>query len=192
MVLEPDGADLPQLVPFDSSCALATAKLGPAWSVVKLYAADAANPPESDALVVRNAKGGEYAQFYCVDDTTLPREAVLRDFFLSHVYRDLPGGPTPFELVSPANKAKVADREPTLVWKAGGRTTSWLVEIATDNAFTKPVFTATVVRDTKLQDPTASVKVTPPLRGNTRYRWRVTARNDFGTVVSETRGFRIR
>ena len=75
MDLAADAADLPLLQPFDSTSALMTANLDPAWSIAKLYASDLAVPPTSDALVLRNRKGGEYAQFYCVDDATLPREA---------------------------------------------------------------------------------------------------------------------
>jgi hypothetical protein len=70
--------------------------------------------------------------------------------------------------------------------------TSWLVEVAHDSAFTQPVFTATVPRDSHLVGPNASVQVTPPLAGHKRYFWRVTARNDFGAVVSEVREFAVR
>jgi hypothetical protein len=64
------------------------------------------------------------------------------------------------------------------------------VEVAADANFTKPVFTATVVHDPAPQK-LASVVVTPPLDFGRIYTWRVTARNDFGTVVSAPRHFRV-
>ena len=192
MVLQPAGADLPALQPFDSTCALVTSKLNAGWSVAELYASDGSTPPVSDALVVRNTHGGEYAQFQCVNDATLPREAILRDFFLTHVYAHLPSGPKPFDLVSPAANARHVGATPTLTWSAGQGATSWLVEVAHDSAFRNPVFTTTVPRDAKLTGPNASVKVTPPLAGHRNYYWRVTARNDFGAVVSEIRAFTVK
>jgi glucose/arabinose dehydrogenase len=192
MALQPDGADLPSLAPFASSTALVTKKLDPSWSVAKLYASDGSQPPVSDALVVRNARGGEYAQFFCVDDATLPREDVLREFFLSHVFAHLPAPPKPFHLVRPAIGARLFAREPTLVWSTSVGATSWLVEVAHDSAFRNPVFTTTVPRDSTIVGPNASVKVTPPLAGHRNYYWRVTARNDFGDVVSEIRAFTVK
>jgi hypothetical protein len=169
-----------------------TARLAPDWTIAKLYASTGLAPPVSDALSIRNHAGGEYAQFYCVDDATLPREPVLRDFFLSHVYAHLADGPGRFALESPPPKALVSDSEPTLVWSTGAETTSWLVEVATDPTFAAPVFTTTVVRSGPATQRTASVQVTPSLEPATRYFWRVTARNDFGTRTSGVRGFRTK
>jgi len=192
MDVRPDGGALPALAPFDSSCALEVAKLNPAWSVAKLYASDGSTPPVSDALVLRNQKGGEYAQFYCVNDPSLPRHAVLRDFLATHVFSNLPAGPAPFALLSPAPKAQVDTTTPTLTWKAGPGALSWLVEVATDATFETPVFLGQVFRGGSVADKTASVQVTPPLVSGQHYRWRVTARNDFGAVTSAIQAFRVK
>jgi len=191
MDVQAAGADLPALAAFDSNCALEASKLNPDWTVAKLYASDGSNPPVSDALVVRNKKGGEYAQFYCVNDSTLPRRAVLRDFFATHVYSGLPAGPRAATLLSPAPKELVKVLQPTLVWSADSGAKSWLVEVATDATFETPVFVATVLRGGgSLLSKTASVQVAPALVSGQSYRWRVTARNDFGAVTSAIQGFR--
>jgi glucose/arabinose dehydrogenase len=190
MALAPDAADLPALAPFSTNLGVVTARLAPDWSVAKLYASDGGDPPISDALVLRHAAGGEYAQFLCVDDATLPREEVLRDFFASHVHSGLPGGPPPCTLVHPAPHAE-ASRRPTLAWNAAPDASSWLVEVATDATFAEPVFTATVLRGDSLAIRRESVRVDPALESGRHYRWRVTARNDFGTATSATRGFRV-
>jgi len=191
MSLRPDGAELPSLQPFDSSLALMTARLNSDWTIARLYASNGATPAVSDALVLRSRNGGEYAQFYCVDDATLPREGVLRDFLASHVYSHLPKGPSAFALVRPAPKERVTVREPTLVWNTTPDATSWLIEVVTDATDAEPVFTATVMRSGTSVEKTASVQVTAPLVSGRLYRWRVTARNDFGARASDIREFRF-
>ena len=197
MDLAANAADLPLLQPYDSACALVTGKLSRGWSIAKLYASDLAVPPTSDALVLRNWKGGEYAQFYCQNDPTLPREAVLRDFFLTHVYTGLPGPPAPFALLTPKQRADVTDHHPWLTWSDGRDAKSWLVEVATDASFTNDLFSTTVVPTLPPGSPsgasapaTATVQVTSDLTQGV-YAWRVTARNDYGTTVSDTHGFRV-
>jgi PKD repeat protein len=191
MSLRPDGAELPSLQPFDSSLALMTARLNSDWTIARLYASNGATPAVSDALALRNQNGGEYAQFYCVDDATLPRAGVLREFLASHVYSHLPKGPSAFALVRPVPKEKVTVRQPTLVWTTTPDATSWLVEVGTDATDAEPVFTATVLRSGTLLETTASVQITAPLVSGRLYRWRVTARNDFGVRASDIRGFRF-
>ena len=162
MALAADAADLPALAPFSTDLGVVTARLASDWSVAKLYASDGGDPPISDALVLRHADGGEYAQFLCVDDATLPREEVLRDFFATHVHAGLPSGPPPCTLVLPAPRAK-AGSQPLLVWDAPSGALSWLVEVATDATFDVPVFTATVVRDGSIVRRQESVLVATPL-----------------------------
>jgi PKD repeat protein len=191
MSLQPDGVELPSLQPFDSNLALMTARLAPDWTIAKLYASNGGTPPVSDALTLRNRTGGEYAQFFCVDDATLPREAVLRDFLASHVFSHLPKGPKAFALVSPWPMETVTVRPPTLVWTTTPDATSWLVEVVTDAADAEPVFTATVLRGGGAMERTASVQIAAPLVSGRLYRWHVTARNDFGVRTSDVRGFRF-
>jgi hypothetical protein len=168
-----------------------TARLTSDWTIARLYASDGGTPAVSDALVLRNRNGGEYAQFYCVDDATLPRAGVLRDFLGSHVYSHLPKGPSAFALVLPAPMETVTVHPPTLVWNTTPDATSWLVEVVTDATDAEPVFTATVLRSGTSVERTASVQVTAPLVSGRLYRWRVTARNDFGARTSDFRGFRF-
>ncbi len=190
MSLAADAGDLPSLQPFTSSTALITSRLNATWSVAKLYASTGATPAVSDALLLKNSKGGEYAQFYCVNDATLPREAVLKDFLVSHVYAKLPKGPKKFDLVSPAPKEKIADLHPTLVWNTTPDATSWLVEVVDDATPPNPVFTAVVTRGTSGVDRTQSVQVATTLQSGGRYRWRVTSRNNFGSFTAPARNFR--
>jgi hypothetical protein len=191
MSLSGDAGDLPSLQPFDSVTAVMTGRLNASWIVQKLYASTGATPAVSDALLLKNTKGGEYAQFYCVDDATLPREAVLKEFLISHVYANLQKGPKSFDLVSPAAKARLTDPQPTLVWKASPEASSWLVEVVLDSAFSEPVFTTTVTREPGSVSPTESVQVGTPLQSGQRYRWRVTARNNYGSITSPSRAFRM-
>src|SRR5262249_17478297 len=130
-------------------------------------------------------------------DPTLPREAVLRDFFLSHVYSGLPTAPAPFQLLSPKQRADVTDHHPWLTWGDGRDAKSWLVEVATESSFANTVFSTTVVPTQPPGSPggssapaTATVQVTSDLTQGV-YAWRVTARNDYGTTVSDTHGFRV-
>jgi hypothetical protein len=181
MLLTPDAGDIPSLAPFNAGRAVLTANLNSTWSISKIYASDKKTPPMSDALVCRNTAGGEYAQFYCLKDSTIPREAVLSEFFKSHVFVDLPPGPDSFALLTPGNQTEVPQR-PTLTWELKYGTTSWLVEIAGDAEFTKPLYTATVTGA-----PTVTVGQDLPF--GRHCFWRVTARNDYGTVVSSTRSF---
>jgi hypothetical protein len=191
MNLAADAGEIPSLQPFDSSTALMTSRLTGSWSVAKLYASTGATPAVSDALLLTNTKGGEYAQFFCVDDATLPREAVLKDFLVSHVFAKLPKGPKTFDLVSPAPKERISDPHPMLVWNTSPEATSWLIEVVTDSAFADPVFTATLIRDATIVGTTASIQCTTTLQSGQRYRWRVTARNSYGSTTSPSRAFRM-
>ena len=64
------------------------------------------------------------------------------------------------------------------------------MEVATDATFEAPVFIATVERDGSIVRRQESVRVAAPLAPG-KYRWRVTARNDFGTATSAIRGFHV-
>jgi hypothetical protein len=116
---------------------------------------------------------------------------VLRDFLASHVYAHLPKGPKSFALVRPAPDETVKLAQPALVWDTTPDATSWLVEVVTDATDGEPVFTATVLRSGTRVERTASVQIAARLVSGAHYRWRVTARNDFGARVSDIRGFRF-
>ncbi len=173
MVLGPDAGDVPALQPFTASHALVTSRLNSTWSIDRLYATDGLAPPTSDALVIRDTNGGEYAQFFCRADPTLPRADVFRDFFLTHLFAGLPAGPGPFTLRSPMDHAvDVPYASTTLTWQPTTGPTSWLLEVAEDPEFTLPVHTSVVT--------SAKATLTRVLRPGQTYYWRVTARNDYG------------
>jgi hypothetical protein len=115
-----------------------------------------------------------------------------RGYDSTHVFANLPGGPKAFSLISPAAKAQVDTTTPTLTWTAGSGAMSWLVEVATDATFETPVFLGQVFRGGSAANKTASIQVTPALVSGQHYRWRVTARNDFGAVTSVVQGFRVK
>jgi len=71
-------ARLPSLVPFRSERAFRPDRLGASWSVARTFAEDPSR--ESDALELRHAGGGFYAQFLCANRSDLPRAAVLTEY----------------------------------------------------------------------------------------------------------------
>lgn len=79
------GRDLPSLQPFQAYKGLRLDRIGPAWSVGRLYAQDAAGA--SDALVLRHVRGGFFAQFYCTPEAGLPRLEVLTEFLEAYLLR---------------------------------------------------------------------------------------------------------
>ena len=74
---------------------------------------------------------------------------------------------------APADNALNVAVTPILSWTASAQSTSYVVELATDLAFTNIVFTGTVNNGT-------SVAVTPALQTSTTYYWRVRASNICG------------
>jgi len=178
MQLEPDAAALPALQPFTARRALVSDRLNPNWSIEKLYASDGGSPVMSDAFVIRSVDGGEYAQFHCVFDLGMPRAEVLRDFFLTHLFSDLPSGPGTFKLVQPANHAsRVPTTNIDFKWRSQNGATSWMFEIAHDREF------AQTIRVEVVDQP--SYRLTANLREPDVYFWRVTARNDYGWWTSD-------
>jgi glucose/arabinose dehydrogenase len=186
----PDHAEVPDLVAFDATRALVTANLAPSWTIEKLYATDGGTPPISDALVIQNPNGGEYAQFYCVNDASLPRASVLKEFLRAHLFTGLQGGPASCDLLEPTQHATEPDPDVTLTWAADPAAKSWLVEVAADETFDTPVFTTTVARGT-VPMKTGSVDVRLGAFAWNHYWWRVTARDDVGFLRSKTRDFTI-
>jgi len=88
------------------------------------------------------------------------------------------GAPT---LTAPADGATNVPAQPTFTWDAASQASSYLIEIATDAAFSNIILSQTVT-DTTFQ-PTAAL----PL--DTQIWWRVTANNDCGSTVSQVFSF---
>src|SRR5262249_23089718 len=114
----------------------------------------------------------------------------LRDFLATHVFSHLSAGPKAFTLVSPAPKASTTTT-PTLTWNTSSGATSWLVEVGLDGSLDTPVFTAPVFRGPSLAQH-QRVQVARALLSAHSYRWRVTARNDFGTVTAPAQNFHVK
>lgn len=82
------------------------------------------------------------------------------------------GTPPAASLTTPANNATDQSTAPTLTWAAVPGATGYLVQVATDAAFTNIVATSTVSG--------TSYTVTPSLSTSTPYFWRVRATNTCG------------
>ena len=85
-------------------------------------------------------------------------------------------------LVSPADGATNQPLLATLTWTAVPDATDYLVEVATDMAFTNIVYSALVAGTTD---------TTTPLINGTQYFWRVTAQNNCSAAVSAVWSFTI-
>jgi hypothetical protein len=109
---------------------------------------------------------------------------------MAHVFSGLPAGPGACELLTPAQHATELFPDVTLTWKADPLASSWLVEVASDDAFEVPVFTTTVARGA-VPMKTGSVEVRLGEFATAQFWWRVTARDDHGFVRSATRDFTI-
>jgi len=81
-----------------------------------------------------------------------------------------PAAPT---LVSPADGATGVSTFPTLTWNASAGATTYRLQLSTDSTFA-----SFIVNDSTLADTSKQVG---PLANNTRYFWRVSAKNAGGT-----------
>ncbi|MEO7916100.1 MAG: fibronectin type III domain-containing protein, partial [Dokdonella sp.] len=82
--------------------------------------------------------------------------------------------PTAPALSMPANGATNVAINPTLSWTASAQAASYMVQVASDAAFTNVVFSGSVSSGT-------SILVTTGLSSSTTYFWRVTSANTCGT-----------
>jgi hypothetical protein len=85
-------------------------------------------------------------------------------------------------LSAPVSGATAAPLRPTFSWAADSSTTNYVVEVATDSAFSNKVATGTVANGTNYQ-PSAD------LNANTTYYWRVKTANTCGNTWSSTSSF---
>ncbi|NMB82224.1 MAG: T9SS type A sorting domain-containing protein [Ignavibacteria bacterium] len=95
------------------------------------------------------------------DDSERPALQWLRTYIAS---------PLPPEIVSP-NIVLDVERNPFIKWRSSKSATSYQLQLSTNSVF------ATVDRDTTVTDTLCQMK---PLTANTRYYWRVSAKNDKG------------
>ena len=180
MQLLPPAIDLPFLASYSANRAAIFSHLGARWTEQVTYADDGkiGSGRSSDAMVVRNAAGGEYAQFHIVNDDRSPRAEVLRDFLLSHLFADRPAGPGDFKLIFPRQDEQgVSPLTVKFQWEDDGSATSWLFELANDPDFAN-------VGERRQITGQPVLDLDRYLRPNRQYFWRVTARNDFGSRLS--------
>jgi hypothetical protein len=81
--------------------------------------------------------------------------------------------PAPPQLVSPANNSTGLPLTDSLIWSASSGAVSYRVQLATDS-----LFTSLVVNDSTV---TTTFRVVSGLTNNTKYYWRVNAKNSGGT-----------
>lgn len=185
MLLLPPAIDLPDLAPYTATYGVIPSRLGTGWSEQVTYADDGTSGSlrATDAVLLRNAAGGEYAQFL-VSNANLPKRVdVLFDFLRTQLFVGRPAGPAAFGLLDPAMKEQnVPPLMATFTWGDSAGATSWFFELALDPEFTHPVHVAVL--------PSAAPYDLPiELRQSQKYWWRVTARNDFGTSGADPRTF---
>jgi len=84
---------LPSLPAFSSQRALRYDRLGPSWSVGRIFAED--GDADSDAIEVLHGPQGFYAQFLCTNLGTPPRALVLSEYLLDKLDRTRLGGAPP-------------------------------------------------------------------------------------------------
>jgi hypothetical protein len=105
--------------------------------------------------------------------------AIERDLDVSvNVATAIAGAPS---LTLPANGATNVPSTPTFTWSPVAQASSYLIEIATDAAFSNIILSQTVT------DPTFQPTAALPL--NVQIWWRVTANNDCGSTTSDVFSF---
>jgi transposase-like protein len=94
-------------------------------------------------------------------------------FSAARSFTTIVAAPTAPTLVSPADGATGVSTSPTLTWNASGGATTYRLQLSTDSTFA-----SFIVNDSTLADTSKQVG---PLANNTRYFWRVSAKNAGGT-----------
>ncbi len=110
---------------------------------------------------------------------TVPNPGVLNKLKMTITY-NLTGSPAPSAptLLSPVNGSTNQSKTPTLSWNASSGATSYRLQVATDSLFTSVVFNDSTI--------TTTSKQLYPLNANTKYFWRVNAKNSAGTSSYST------
>lgn len=136
------------------------------------FAAASINPvPGSSTLTIGSVGVASGSYTLTVSGTSAsPAQARSRDITLG-VYAATPAAPTP---TSPSAGAQGQPFMPTLSWAAMADAQTYVVQVATDAAFTNIVYTSPAQSGTSLNLPT-------PLQPATTYHWRVRASNACGS-----------
>ncbi len=138
-------------------------------------------PPGSSLLTLAGSNAAAFGS-YAID---IVGSAITETFTTTvglNLYTAVPGI---VSLTAPANGATNIDLQPTFSWTAASQAANYTLELATDNAFSNIIYTATT-EDTTYQ----ATAVLAPL---TTYYWRVTANNACGAgAVSAVYSFTTR
>lgn len=134
-------------------------------------------PPDATTLTIDNtvaAAAGDYALL--VEGTS---GATTRELTLDlSVFTEAAGATT---LSSPADEAVGVSQTPSFEWSAASQGAEYLLEVATDEAFSDIVYSATVEGTTHVPGTL--------LPSNSQLYWRVSPSNICGGSVSDTFGF---
>jgi hypothetical protein len=149
----------------------------PATSTVSFAPASIASVPGTSTLTVGNT-GAVAAGSYTLSvsgtggspSATRSRDAVL------NVFTQTPAAPT---LTAPANSSINQSIRPTLTWSSVTQGQTYLIEVATDAAFTNVVFTSTPSTAT-------TINVGNALNFDTQYFWRARSTNVCGAGANST------
>jgi hypothetical protein len=126
-------------------------------------------PPANSILTIGNTSGASPGNY----NITITGLAVTRSHTTTVGLTLLGGIPGAVNLTSPPNGATEQSLQPTLSWAAASQAQSYLLQVATDAAFTNIVYTAT----TTSISHTVGILLNP----NTTYYWRVRPSNACGS-----------
>ncbi|MCB1607413.1 MAG: hypothetical protein KDI71_10605 [Xanthomonadales bacterium] len=135
-----------------------------------------ASIPGSSTLTIGNTGGAAFGQ-YQIDIQATSGATQTRSVMLN-LFTATPSAPA---LVSPAPAAVGQSRNPTLEWMTVTQGETYVVEIATDNAFANIVETSPATTGT-------SYVVQNPLNFGTEYFWRVVSTNICGAGTASATG----
>lgn len=140
-----------------------------------------ASVPGNTTMTIGNTAGGTFGSY--VIDVSATSGATHQRSVALNLFTQTPDAPT---LQTPVNGAEGASRNPTLTWTMATQGQTYVVEVATDSAFTNIVETSPVLINTSFTVPTA-------LDFGTEFFWRVVSTNICGPgTTSATRSFTVR
>ena len=132
------------------------------------FSVNPANPPTTSTLTISDT-ALESAGSYALDVVGVAPTSTHTTTVQLNLYDALPGLPV---LSTPADGATNVSYQPTLSWSAAAQSSGFMVEIATDAAFSNIIESASVSG--------TSYTVAGVLNSNSTYYWRVKAGNPCG------------
>lgn len=154
---------------FSESVTLSTA-ITPASPLSSSFNTNPVTPPGSSTLTI-GSTGAAAPGSYTIDVFGVAASSTHTSTVQLAVYNAAPGTPS---LLTPSDNQVGAPARPTFTWSASSQAAVYLLEVASDSAFSNPVISAPGLTTTSY---------TPDFDLNTsvRYYWRVTAANTCGS-----------